>query len=34
MSEYNKNKKKKVYNRIIIMTAKIRMRIRLTNFKK
>ena len=34
MSEYNDIYQKKVYNRMIIMTAKIRMRIGLPNFKK
>ncbi len=34
MSEYNDIYQKKVYNGMIIMTVKIRMRIRLPNFKK
>lgn len=34
MSEYNDIYQKKVYNGMIIMTVKIRMCIRLPNFKK
>ena len=34
MSEYNDIYQKKVYNRMIIMTAKIRMHTKLPNFTK